>query len=59
MRTGAAVQDIDVKAMQSQLLEEGAIFEDSTEAYSKGIAQIRKRYAPAARVGPVPWSRRR
>jgi FAD dependent oxidoreductase len=58
-KANADAQDVDIKAMQAQLLEEGAIFEDSDDAYQKGLSNIRKRYAPPARVGPAPWSRKR
>jgi hypothetical protein len=56
-KTNANLQDIDIQALQKQLLEEGAIFEDTPEALNKSLTQIRKRYAPPARKGPSPWSR--
>lgn len=56
-QSNIAVQDIDISKLQAQLREEGAVFEYSIEAHNKALASIRKRFAPPARTGPIPWGR--
>jgi len=52
-----AVQDVSMAELQSQLREEGAVFEYSIDAYNKAFSAIRKRFAVPARTGPIPWGR--
>jgi hypothetical protein len=52
-----AVQDINIAELQSKLREEGAVFEYNMDEYNKAFAAIRKRFAPPARKGPIPWGR--
>jgi hypothetical protein len=55
-KSGSAVQDIDVPALQKQLLAEGAVFEYGAEFQSKGLAAIRaKVQTPTKRR--APWAR--
>ena len=56
-QSNIAVQDIDISKLQAQLREEGAVFEYSIEEHNKALASIRKRFAPPARTGPIPWGR--
>ena len=56
-RGNLAVQDINIAELQAQLRAEGAVFEYSLEAHQQALAAIRKRFAPPARKGPVPWGR--
>jgi hypothetical protein len=51
------VQDFNIAALQSKLREEGAVFEYNMDEYNKAFAAIRKRFAPPARKGPIPWGR--
>jgi len=50
-----SVQDVPVAELQRRLKAEGAVFEYGTEFHEEALAVLRKRYAPPARVGPVPW----
>lgn len=52
-----ALQDVNIAELQKTLKAEGAVFEDGIEYQNQGLAAIRKRYAPAPRKGPAPWSR--
>ncbi|MGJ5818502.1 FAD-dependent oxidoreductase [Paludibaculum fermentans] len=58
IRAGSTLQDINIPELQKKLKDEGAVFEAGIEFQNQGLAAIRKRYAPAARKGPVPWGRR-
>lgn len=58
IRGGSTLQDISIPDLQKKLKDEGAVFEAGLEFQNQGLAAIRKRYAPAPRKGPVPWSRR-
>ncbi|MEN6533860.1 MAG: FAD-dependent oxidoreductase, partial [Bryobacteraceae bacterium] len=56
VKNGSAVQDVDVPALQKQLLAEGAVFELGAEYQNKGLAAIRRMFQPARR-GRAPWGR--
>ncbi|MGC4053911.1 MAG: FAD-dependent oxidoreductase [Paludibaculum sp.] len=58
VQSGSTLQDISIPDLQKKLKDEGAVFEAGVEFQNQGLAAIRKRYAPAPRKGPVPWSRR-
>jgi hypothetical protein len=55
-KSGSAVQDIDVPALQKQLLAEGAVFEYGAEFQSKGLAAIRAKVQPPTKRR-APWAR--
>jgi hypothetical protein len=57
IQRGVAVQDVPITDLQRQLLAEGGVLELGPEPYSRAMAAIRSRYAPAPRKGPVPWAR--
>lgn len=56
-KSNSSVQQVDIKALQNTLREEGAVFEFSVEEYNRAFAAIRKRFAAPARKGPIPWGR--
>ncbi|MCE5311235.1 MAG: FAD-dependent oxidoreductase [Acidobacteriales bacterium] len=56
VRNGSAVQDVDVPALQKQLLAEGAVFEFGVESQRKALAAIRRMFQ-SDRQPRSPWSR--
>ncbi len=57
VRSGSAVQDVDVAALQKQLLLEGAVFEYGAEFQAKGLAAIRRKLQPSPAARRAPWAR--
>lgn len=57
VRSGAAVQDVNIAGLQELLRREGAVFEYGAEHHAQALAVIRKRFAPRTRPGPAPWAR--
>lgn len=56
VRNGSAVQDVDVPALQKQLLAEGAVFELGVGFQRKGLAAIRRMFGSDGNRRS-PWSR--
>jgi hypothetical protein len=57
VKTGSAVQDVDVAALQKQLLVEGAVFEYGAEFQARGLAAIRRNLQPSPASRRAPWAR--
>jgi hypothetical protein len=56
-KSGAAVQDTDVAALQRQLRQEGAVFERGVQFQEEALAVIRARYRAPAPKGPAAYER--
>ena len=56
-RSGVAVQDTDVAALQLQLRKEGAVFERGVQFQEDALALIRVRYRAPAAKGPAAYER--
>lgn len=56
-KSGAAVQDTDVAALQRQLRKEGAVFERGVQFQEDALALIRARYRAPAAKGPAAYER--
>lgn len=57
IKGNSTVQEIDVAELQKHLKSEGGVFEEGLEFQNRGLAEIRKKFAPAPRKGPAPWAR--
>ena len=55
--TGSAVQDVNIAALQKQLLAEGAVFEYGAEFQAKGLAVIRRNLTPLPTSRRASWAR--
>jgi hypothetical protein len=57
VKTGSAVQDVNVGALQKQLVAEGAVFEHGAEFQAKALVAIRRILQPSRAVRRAPWAR--
>ena len=57
VRSGSAVQDVNVAGLQKQLLAEGAVFEYGAEFQARGLAAIRQILQPSPARRRAPWAR--
>jgi hypothetical protein len=56
-KSGLAVQDTDIAALQRQLRKEGAVFERGLQFQEDALALIRARYRAPASKGPAAYER--
>ncbi len=57
VKSGSAVQDVNVAELQKQLLMEGAVFELGAEFQARGLAAIRRNQQSSPARRRAPWAR--